>query len=843
MEFIDIDVEKICATNPGISEIVVPEGVTTIGEYAFKDARDSLKKVVLPSTIKEIKDYAFYECTKLSEINFPESLETIGYSVFYKTALTELVINKNIKLRVDSNGKTKPLSLSSCPELKKVTILAPLYEFSFRQCEKLEEIVFPEGIDVIYSGAFWNCKNIKKITIPNTVKEIQENAFSGCTGLEEVILNEGLEKICSNAFQKTNIKNIKLPSTLKYLSGFNCSPLESIELPDGLEIIGSHAFSNCENLKEIKLPSTIKTIENNAFYKTSIEKIEIPEGVNSIGDSAFENCLNLKEIKLPSKIEYSTKVEKTYSGSERTILVGGIAPNIFINCKKLEKITLPEGLKEIKYHTFEGCENLKEIYIPESVEAIKEAAFYGCKSLKQIILPKNLKSISSMAFCNCASIEKFDIPNCEFSYSNSKKEFEGCDSLKEISIGIKEIPTGFFMNAKALEKINFKNDIEYIGDNAFTNCESLKEIKISKTVNFIGDSVFENCNSLEKIDFEEGNYVYGFESGCLYKRQNKRLIRAIPIKIVDGKRKYKISEKIREFGARSFSKNVIDSEIEFTGKIKKVNDKAVDTFYGESRSWRDPKPNLDKATGGALAIYNSDKLEIAKQEKVTQIKAAGVDGLINAAFEEWDWGFEKKSGSSPARTVLKVNLPYNAAFAFNLSSKITQKDANFVVETMPFINEAKGDGTDSYVNLFDKIRKVAKNCEEEIKSGNNKINKITFQNNRYQDPFSTAGIIDEIFIKEDLKRLFKGSNLEYQYSIKENFDYQKNKSNPNVKLSIKKGDFVAIYSNTWESCRNYTILEDFIKLLKETNANEIKEKFKNFEYNSNFIMVDLSRLS
>ena len=126
----------------------------------------SLKKVILPTGIKEIGFGAFREASSLTQINIPEGVEVIGNS-------------------------------------------------AFKGCVSLIAVNLHEGINIIHSEAFLGCTSLKDIYLPEGIKEIGSNAFDGCTSLKDIYLPEGIKHIGSNAFDGcTSLKEIKLPSTL-----------------------------------------------------------------------------------------------------------------------------------------------------------------------------------------------------------------------------------------------------------------------------------------------------------------------------------------------------------------------------------------------------------------------------------------------------------------------------------------------------------------------------------------------------------------------------------------------------------------------------------------------------
>ena len=148
-----------------LTQIAIPEGVTSIGVFAFYDC-SSLTQIAIPESVTSIGDYAFSECSSLTQIAIPESVTSIGYGTF-----------------------------DSCSSLKEITIpegVTSIGEGTFAYCSSLTQITIPEGVTSIGDGAFYNCSSLTQITIPEGVTSIGDDAFYGCDNLTNVYVREGL---------------------------------------------------------------------------------------------------------------------------------------------------------------------------------------------------------------------------------------------------------------------------------------------------------------------------------------------------------------------------------------------------------------------------------------------------------------------------------------------------------------------------------------------------------------------------------------------------------------------------------------------------------------------------
>ena len=244
-------------TNTTLQEVILPEGITSIGNYAFSGCK-KLTSIQLPETVKEIGNSAFSECNSLTKINIPEGVTKIGMGTF---------------------GGCTSLTSIQLPER-----LTEIGSKAFARCSSLKEINIPKGVKTIGEGTFMDCTNLTSIQLPQRLTEIGSYAFAGCSSLTEINIPKGVTTIGENTF-------------------WNCMSLTSIQLPEGLTEIGNYAFKYCDSLKEINIPKGVKTIGESTFeYCESLTSIQLPEGLTEIGISAFNNCSSLTEISIPQAV-------------------------------------------------------------------------------------------------------------------------------------------------------------------------------------------------------------------------------------------------------------------------------------------------------------------------------------------------------------------------------------------------------------------------------------------------------------------------------------------------------------------------------------------------------------
>lgn len=300
-----------------VKKLVVGEGITSI-ECPYNvnlthPIFPNVAEVSLPDTLKEVGEYAFNSCEKLTEVVLPQSLERIGMLAFGNcTQLTEI----NIPSTVTEIGENV---FQECKNLKKVSLqegLKKIGRYAFYNCGELAEITIPGTVEEIGERAFFICSQLTKIEIPGKVREIALGVFNQCANLKTVILNEGLETIGEYAFSQCGkITEIEIPKTVKKIeaSAFaNCDKLEKVTLHEGLETIGDikassiGTFWNCP-LKEIQIPSTVKEIGTSAFSSGYMQPIILPKNLERLGDSVLKGNLeynSITNLELPATLTY-----------------------------------------------------------------------------------------------------------------------------------------------------------------------------------------------------------------------------------------------------------------------------------------------------------------------------------------------------------------------------------------------------------------------------------------------------------------------------------------------------------------------------------------------------------
>ncbi len=396
--------------------ITIPEGVTTIHEYAFYHA-SNLTDVSLPSTLKVIGWHSFRD-TPIASITLPLGLTDIDSHAFMDCKnLTNIVIPETVQT-IDS------YAFQNCTSLQSITLptgLKTIEDYIFSGCSVLNNVTLPLSLEEIGSYAFNNAVMLESIDIPSTVKEIQTSAFSGCTVLDDITLRGENTNIYSNVFTGTAVTSAGAIG-----SGADFEFAYTSVLPD-------YMFEGCEKLTTVTIPST----------------------VTEIGDEVFNDCGSLDGVILPQGL--------TTMGA-----------SVFRDCTALSSISIPEGVTKIDYYSFMGCSSLVSVTLPSTIKTIGTQSFYQCEKLNSINLPDGLTTISSHAFSDTA-LTNVTIPNTVSLIASFA--FQNCHELKEVKIEEGETSTEIdyraFYDTPLLEKLVIPRTVTEIHTNAIYKTDNL----------------------------------------------------------------------------------------------------------------------------------------------------------------------------------------------------------------------------------------------------------------------------------------------------------------------------------------------------------------------------------
>ena len=628
-------------------EVIIPDSVTEIGEYAFSSC-DGLTNITIPDSVTEISNYAFYNCTRLTSITIPDSVTSIGDGAFYGcTGLKSITIPDSVTeigydafkkcsgltsiIIPDSVTKINLSAFEGCSGLTNITVdgknKAYYSEKSCiieRKSKKLilgcKNSIIPDGVTEIECSAFRGCTGLTSVTIPNSVTEIGKNAFEGCAGLTNITIPDSVIEISERAFQ-------------------DCAVLTSITIPDSVTSIGDEAFEGCKGLTSIIIPDNVTKIGESAFQDcTGLTSIIVPDSVTEIGTGAFVGCdsaiIALRGTVIPN---YHWFVSTSYD-----------KPKCRICCPKIHIADLPLQLKFSAAAGFaEKCddkveEDIKNEYIdflkkqrkkyypllgdyPLLLRFFTESRLIPVNEASQLI--ESATDVETKAvlleYSNSFSEEE-KTENRKKQEKQQRDEFEKAVGLKTLTVAdykkmylirtnrdkleiggykamdpvviipeyvgkkkVTRIGERAFNGCSGLTSITIPDSVTGIGWAAFCGCAGLTSISIGSAVKEIGGSQFSGCVGLTSITVAGKNKVYYSENNCIIERKSKKLVLGCKNSV--------IPDSVTEIGYDAFKNCSGLTSIIIPDSVTEIGDYA---FYGCTGLTSITIPDSVKEIGG-----------------------------------------------------------------------------------------------------------------------------------------------------------------------------------------------------------------------------------------------------
>ena len=441
--------------NLSVTSIVIEEGVTSIGDYAFENC-DNLTSITIPGNVESIGESAFYSCDNLTDVTLQDGVKSIG-------------------------------------------------DAAFIWCNNLTNIVLPNSITSIGDWAFKDCTSLTSIKIPSSVTSIHD-PFYNCFSLKTISLD------CDSPLKRTDFgKQADLVSyTPHTLIKTEAKPVTDDESGNKEYWTCSHCGkyflsddTNPETATAVELSEIIICNHKNAELRNASEPTETSPGYS--GDLYCPDCDKVVEKGYTYWIEDNLTWKLYEDGTLNISGTGAMkdydSDDSPATQKKdsVKKVVIEDDVTSIGNYAFSGCSSLTDITLPSSVTSIKSCAFYKCSQLASIEIPSSVTSIGNSAFRNCTGLTSITIPESVTSIGDSA--FRNCTGLTSITISdrVTSIGNYVFWGCSNLTSIVIPDSVTSIGVLAFSDCSSLTSITIPDSVTSIGYAAFSDCSSLKII--------------------------------------------------------------------------------------------------------------------------------------------------------------------------------------------------------------------------------------------------------------------------------------------------------------------------------------------------------
>ena len=537
-----------------LTEVTIPNSVTTIGEWAFNGC-SSLTDVTIGNSVTTIGDEAFYNCNSLTAVTIPNSVTSIGNSAFARCSnLTEITnhaifpqsIDANVFEYINISQITLRVPVASEPVYRAAEVWK-YFSIGDPKCENIiangyvtEDMTWDlfdcgtltitgtgempyespgyfvvsnfdycEFLLVIYNAAPWDYYHliINSVFVCEGIAAIGLGAFVGLANLTEInvdVDNENYSSAAGVLFNKNQTTLIKYPDGKQ--GGYI--------IPNSVTTIGECAFSNCSNLTEVNIPNSVTTIGGSAFaFCSNLTEVNIPNSVTTIGGWAFSNCNNLIEITNHAGVPQSIYADCSVDISKITLRVPAASEAAYrvadvwkgfnivgIGDPACESIIASGKLTDdIRWVLCDGG-TLTVSGTGDMPDWISGAQPWSNQTITAVIIEDGVTSIGNTAFYYCHELTSLTIPE-----------------------GLTYIGSFSFTDCRYLTSLTLPESMVTIGASAF-NTTGLVSVSIPAGVKSIGNYAFASCSDLQFLSVASGNTDYSSAGGVLFNKDQTTLI-------------------------------------------------------------------------------------------------------------------------------------------------------------------------------------------------------------------------------------------------------------------------------------------------------------------------------
>ncbi len=418
--------------NHTVTEVVIPEGVTSIGERAFNDCT-SLASVSWPSTLQTIGASAFYSCGSLTEVDLPAGVTSIGDYAFF-----------------------------GCVSLEGVSVPGTVRDWgvaSFAYNFALDKVTIGAGVTYVPERAFKDCKNLGTVEFPSSVKTVRRRAFENSGKLDTCDLSH-LETIEYRAFACMN----------GFLPKFDLACAKTI---------GAEAFSGQQHAASFNAPQ-VERIGDKAFYTAFTSDaavsvtVDLPSSLVELGEGAFAAAASsLKAVNVdPGCAAYKSEdgVVYTKDGSELLAVPAGYTT-------ESRSFSTPAATTRIAAWAFCGASGLDKIEMGDAVTELGEGAFASCTA-KSVTLSDGIAELPDEAF-RSSGIASLDVPASVKAIG--ARALAECVDLTSVTLheGVETIAANAFGSASSLASVALPASLTSLDPTALTHTDALTSLTVA----------------------------------------------------------------------------------------------------------------------------------------------------------------------------------------------------------------------------------------------------------------------------------------------------------------------------------------------------------------------------
>ena len=561
-----------------LSEIVVPEGVTTVGEHCFENCT-SLTSVSLPTTLKvlenhlfkncnqlesfvfqptmeKVEEHCFDQCLSLKNLRFDDGTRSIAFStvvsMFRDSPLENMYVGRNIDYTLiagkeapfynrstltnvtisDKGGVTylRPYFIYGASTLPSINVPDNVLEigmYAFAKCSSLEEAVLSKNLSLIDKGLFDQDIALKSLIIPGAVNAVNQYALRGCGALQDLRFEDSTNPLTAAIARSnigmcgdTHLENLYIGRNIRY---------------SATDSTGYSPFYNLTSLKNVTFSNAGMVTECNDYLLagcSTVENLSLPESLVTIGNHTFSDMTTLQYCRMFDNVEsvgeYGFAGDVNLTDLTFSKKVKTLRNNLFMNCTSLPLFTVHPAVTSIEDNAFMNCDSLATLSFTDSNDLLNIgrrnengnfAAMFSDSPIQSLYLSRwliyNIDEESYAPFYNHSTLT--DLRFGKTLGDIGKFLFEKCSSIATVNIpGVESIGEKAFYDCTALSGLTLNSGTTSLGEQTFANCTALKNVVLPPTVVSVSDGCFMNDHELVTLDLGNSLEIIGPSafSGC-----------------------------------------------------------------------------------------------------------------------------------------------------------------------------------------------------------------------------------------------------------------------------------------------------------------------------------------
>lgn len=709
-----------------------------------------LTELTIPDTVTEVKKAAFYKYQKLKKLIIPSSVSDMGQSAFEECT--------NLEYAQISSSALGLQSFYGCTNLNKIVLdgeLKYVPQNTFGKCINLSSVDIPDTVTLIGTAAFSGCTSLSNIKIPKKIRQIGASAFSQCSSIKKVYISDlsawinaavgyyadpfyyGAEMYLDGSL----ITHLTVPADVTVLQNIgNCSSIESIYLHKNVEQINGLSYNL--NIKKVYAPisknfrydfnkdvtfvnyCTIDYIKDGTLIKSdsvyvgedSVLPIP-PEGETYYYESNGEEW-NGKNISADAIVTVYNAALVAYTGD----YVGNDIVKIGSG------VVLPTSADGIYYFEHSGnewfgidiTENvLVDVIFLNPFDENKNAGW----SLKNGILRIGGTGYMPDSYSYPWSGNRTQITEVRIGseiLNIGGYAFDSCTNLAVVKIGdnVTEIGAEAFDGSAKISSIVIPDSVKRIGEYAFEDCYNLKSVKIGKGLEFIGDKAF-RYNETDEYIIDDSNQYFKTIDGHIYSKDGQKLVRYA---IGNTETEYTVPDGVTTIGFSAFESAINLKTVRIPASVTNIDgdafwlvDSYLKTHYLDGIFYDGSKSQWDKIDVSENYNYALEQAEIHFSKYDILIKDENGNTIKSLVIDD-------------GKTLSNEDIPIKSGYSYKLytdSALLTEYDLNTPV-TSDIMVYIKYNGTKTTVSPDEKMFNIK---PAEIANGNMVI--LTLYNGNY----------------------------------------------------------------------------------------------------------------